>query len=208
MNRFLTLLALIVMGACGDDVAAPVEDEPTRDFAVHPVTVSPDHIVMSIGDLLDLNHVNNQRDYTKHPEKVHVSVVTNEEPKLVRCGGMYDCEDLERLGWIIVDEARVLNLLHEWCPAKKEQTAGGSDLVLLVQSCFGLVRWEHFWDSAGVEWRPNRPAVPAAYRPLRCGRTWIAYRLKARADETSAVTYPHDELFSDIAWVDVTGCSS
>lgn len=180
-----------------------------QQYAVLPLTLSPNHHVMTINEFLNIR----RPWYSPESGPVHNSYITNSRPKVARCidgggEGLLDCLALEREGWVVIGVDRANILFAEFgCGRPARVGSSGPRVVTIgVTSCFGLTRWQHFWDSTGVEFIPNRTVNPYMYRPLRCGSTWAAYRLKAQSGGGTGVTYPLDEVFSDTVWMDVVGC--
>ncbi len=205
----LTVLAVLALTGCeatlpGDDV--PIE---AREYAVYPITLAPDYFAMSIDESVNISFIG----AGLATGLVRIAHIVNKDPMITECrdGGtadMYDCDTLERAGWIVMDRERAESLVagSSGCTIPSGGGSGGGRVITLsVGSCFGLVRWENFHDTTGVVfgWEAD-PPVPYWHKPIRCGETWVGFRLKARSWVEGE--YPVDEIFSDTVWLDVRGC--
>lgn len=206
MHRVLITCAFaLLLFSCIQPTTLPTEDTPPEnpprtEYAAYPVTLAPDQLVARRGDLLD---VLNAGDPARRPL---TTWVVNKRPEMTRCvrGGSDlspDCADLERQGHILLTVEQTDLLLRDWSCEPRTGEPG----AITLTSCFGLTVWQHFWDSASVQFAP--PDTDAKYRVTGCGNTWVGFRLKRQAGQGKEVVhYPVDALFSDTVRISVIGC--
>ncbi|MDE2981757.1 MAG: hypothetical protein OXU74_11235 [Gemmatimonadota bacterium] len=207
------LIALcLVLAACEPEIMT--ETHPAIEYAAVPaIALSPDSFAVRRGDWLhNESGLSRPSQYAGTPG-VHVTYTRSEnEPWIIRCdrepgAGFPDCAEMERAGFIVIGQAAVdaVTANLSGCTTGDTNAVGGR-LVLTVSSCFGLVRWQHFWDTTKVEFIPapwrniERSHAP---RVIGCGTSWYGYRLLHRSGSGS---FPLDAMFSDTVWMTTTDC--
>ncbi|MDE2751513.1 MAG: hypothetical protein OXI83_02940 [Gemmatimonadota bacterium] len=208
---FLPVLAVLVLVACEAEITT--EPYPAIEYAAVPaIAMSPDSFAVRRGDwLYNERGLSRPSPYAGIPG-VHVTYTRKEnEPWIVRCDrepgvGFPDCAEFERAGFIVIgqDAVDAVTANLSGCSTGDTNTSGGR-LVITVSSCFGLVRWQHFWDTTKVEfipapWRDGGGSTPHV---IGCGTSWYGYRLLHRSGSGS---FPLDAMFSDTVWLTTTDC--
>ena len=210
---FLPVLAVLVLVACEPEITT--EPYPAIEYAAVPaIAMSPDSFAVRRGDwLYNERGLSRPSPYEGIPG-VHVTYTQKEnEPWIVRCDrepgvGFPDCAEFERAGFIVIGQAAVdaVTANLSGCTTGDTNAVGGR-LVLTVSSCFGLVRWQHFWDTTKVEFVPGAPWIDIEgshqIRVTGCGTSWYGYRLLHRSGSGS---FPLDAMFSDTVWMTTTDC--
>ncbi|MDE0258457.1 MAG: hypothetical protein OXR82_08760 [Gammaproteobacteria bacterium] len=207
---FLPVLAVLVLVACEPEITT--EPYPAIEYAAVPaIAMSPDSFAVRRGDwLYNERGLSRPSPYEGIPG-VHVTYTQKEnEPWIVRCDrepgvGFPDCAEFERAGFIVIGQAAVdaVTANLSGCSTGDTNAVGGR-LTLTVSSCFGLTRFQHFWDTTKVEfvsapWRDSGGSTPHV---IGCGTSWYGYRLY----RSGGVSFPLDAMFSDTVWMTTTDC--
>ena len=187
-----------------------IEPEPEYAWALQPVKLSPDHMVVATGDVIYVRHpfevrsnyipqANRWSDYSYH--ELDRCLLSGSSPFPEN-----SCSDFEDKGWVLITAEMADSMMVHWgCGGGGGGSASNSNFGLTVTSCLNIRRYGR-GQGPGLDYNG---AKATGWLVVGCGPTWISYSTVGVIGSGSrGIIYPIVAALSDTISLTVPPCVS